>query len=103
HAVAFDAPGARIATGSEDQTARVWDAKTGKQLLSIKHPDFVHFVAFSPEGKQLVTGFGDGGIQVSNCEAGETVLMMGGEQQLGVPMSNAFAMSPDGIAHRDAE
>lgn len=44
--VAFSPDGTRIVTGSEDDTARVWDAKTGDVLLTLKHGYDVTSVAF---------------------------------------------------------
>ena len=35
-AVAFSPDGQRIVTGSQDQTAKVWDAASGKELLTLK-------------------------------------------------------------------
>ena len=35
NAAAFSPDGARIATVSEDRTARIWDARTGKQQLAL--------------------------------------------------------------------
>ncbi len=41
--VAFSPDGTRIVTGSEDQTAKVWDARTGTPLLELKgHTGQVH-------------------------------------------------------------
>ena len=41
--VAFSPDGTRIVTGSEDKTAKVWDARTGTPLLELKgHTDRVH-------------------------------------------------------------
>src|SRR5262249_61597124 len=43
--------GARIVTGSEDGTARVWDAKTGAELFSFKgHAGAVPRGAGPPDG-----------------------------------------------------
>ena len=55
--VAFSPDDKRIVTGSEDKTARVWDASTGKEVLQLKgHSSFVFSVAFSPDGKRIATG-----------------------------------------------
>ena len=49
--------GNRIASGSRDKTVRVWDAATGLEALSLKgHTSSVSSVAFSPDGKRIVSG-----------------------------------------------
>jgi WD40 repeat protein/serine/threonine protein kinase len=59
-AVAFSPDGSTILTGSEDKTARLWDAATGKPRGSpLGHRHKVWAVAFSPNGKTVLTGSGD--------------------------------------------
>jgi WD40 repeat protein len=55
HAVAFSPDGTKLATASEDSTARIWDAKTGKELHRLEHDGSVGAVAFSPDGTELAT------------------------------------------------
>ena len=44
------------ASASEDQTAKVWDAASGQELLTLKgHTGPVISVAWSPDGKRLAT------------------------------------------------
>jgi WD40 repeat protein len=58
--VAFSPDGQRIVTGSDDQTAKVWDSASGKELLTLKgHGSWVSSVAFSPDGQRIVTGSAD--------------------------------------------
>ena len=56
-AIAFSPGGKQVLTGSEDMTARLWDAATGLPLLAPLHHDGpVTLVAFSPDGQTVITG-----------------------------------------------
>ena len=52
--VAISLDGQRIVTGSSDNTAKVWEAANGRELLTLKgHNDWVLSVAFSPDGQRM--------------------------------------------------
>ena len=58
--MAFSPDGQRIVTGSDDQTAKVWEAASGRELLTLKgHSGGIWSVAFSPDGQRIVTGSRD--------------------------------------------
>ncbi|WP_316191849.1 MULTISPECIES: WD40 repeat domain-containing protein [unclassified Bradyrhizobium] len=52
-----------FASGSSDQTARLWDLRTGKELARLLHNSPVRAVKFSPNGRVLVTESGGGAWQ----------------------------------------
>ncbi len=56
--VAFSPDGTKIATGSEDGTARVFDAAASGELCRLNHDGPVRSVAFSPDGTKVATGSG---------------------------------------------
>ena len=53
NAVAFSPDGTRVATGSGDGSARVFDAATGAELARLDHDGPVNAVAFSPDGTRV--------------------------------------------------
>ena len=51
----------RVITGSLDNTAKLWDAGTGKEVLTLKgHSQEVTCVGISVSGRYVVTGSRDG-------------------------------------------
>jgi hypothetical protein len=62
--VSWSPDGTRLATGSEDGTAKVWDATGGRELLSLKGHVGEVVVSWSPDGMRLATGSEDGTAKV---------------------------------------
>jgi WD40 repeat protein len=56
-AVGFSPDGKLLASGGQDNTIKIWEVDTGKELYTLRGNDCtVNSVAFSPDGQVLVSG-----------------------------------------------
>ena len=52
--MAFSPDGRRLATGGEENTVKIWDVQTGRELHTLRgHNGDVYAVAFSPDGRPV--------------------------------------------------
>jgi WD40 repeat protein len=73
-AYTFSLDGGRLATGGEDNLARLWDPATGALLATCRgHTSKVLGVAFSPDGARLVTTSADGTVRQWDAATGREV------------------------------
>jgi len=93
-AVKYSPDGTLIASGSNDNTIKIWDAINGgsAKLNLVGHTNTVSSVAFSPDGKRLASTSWDGAVKIWNPISGKLIMSLLGH--LGEVWSVAF--SPDG-------
>ncbi|KAI2981556.1 WD40 repeat-like protein [Aspergillus niger CBS 101883] len=66
---AFSPDGKLVASGSSDQTVKIWDTATGSLQKILDHPATVYTVAFSSDNKLLASGSGDRFIRIWDTDA----------------------------------
>jgi hypothetical protein len=73
--VAFSADGKRLASGSQDKTVKVWDARTGREERTLLgHAARVGCVTFSPDGRLLASAGRDQRVVIWETSSGRQVL-----------------------------
>ena len=92
-AAGFSPDGKRIVTGSWDNTARIWDADTGKEIRQlIGHTNLLLAAVFSPDGKRIVTGSQDRTARIWDADTGKELRQLTGH----AGRVKAVGFSPDG-------
>ncbi len=105
--VAFSPDGKTFASGSNDNTIKLWSVDGGREIKTLSgHTDWVWAVAFSSDKKTLASGSLDKTIKLWNVETGQVIMTLTG-RVVGVetpPVDGlrdrngvqAVAFSPDG-------
>lgn len=98
--VAFSPDGQRIVTRSEDQTAKVWDAAKGQEVLTLKgHTAPVTSVAFSPDGNRVFSWDAQNNMLAWSTTTGRPVDPVNPPARL----QDRMARSPDGFLRAEAQ
>ncbi|NEP35876.1 caspase family protein, partial [Moorena sp. SIO3B2] len=91
--VSFSRDGQTLASGSDDNTIKLWNRKTGKLIRTLPgHTGPVNSVSFSPNGKTLASGSNDETIKLWNPKTGKLIRTLIGHDNV----VNSVSFSRDG-------
>jgi dipeptidyl aminopeptidase/acylaminoacyl peptidase len=91
--VAYSPDGSRIASASWDHTVKVWDARSGTEIATLRgHKAQVTSVAFSSDGSRIASASWDQTVKVWDARSGTEIATLRGH---GAQVSS-LAYSPDG-------
>lgn len=89
--LAFSPDARLLASGSKDNTVRLWDTERAFELRKlVGHTAWVKAVAFTPDGRWLATGAVDGVVKLWDVMSGRELKSLSGGGSI-----NTIAVSPD--------
>jgi WD40 repeat protein/transcriptional regulator with XRE-family HTH domain len=93
HDVIFSPDGTRLATVGPHNTAKVWDAVTGEELLTLAgHQEAILALAYRPDGSRIATASYDATTKIWDAATGAELLTLSGN----VSRHTGVVFSPDG-------
>ena len=93
-AISWSPDSTHIASGDSYNTVLVWDAKTGRNILTYQgHSKEVQAVAWSPNGKYIASGGHDKTVQVWDAATGQNIYTY--QKHSKAELVKALAWSPD--------
>lgn len=88
--------GKRLATLSDDETVKIWDTASAKELVSIQTgltaQNILRTISFSPDGKRITAPAGAHQVKIWDVETGKELLTLSGHTD----EVTAAIFSPDG-------
>lgn len=88
--LAFSRDGRILASGSEDNTVKLWHVRLGRELASFKHEAHVRLVVFSLDGNTLASEIDNGTLRVFR-----TVSLEEADEDLNTHLGVPQALKPD--------
>ncbi|OAD19000.1 Serine/Threonine protein kinase with repeats [Candidatus Thiomargarita nelsonii] len=77
--VTFSPDGRTLVAGSVNNTVKLWDVKTGKEIRTLKrHTKYVRSLSFSPDGRTLASGSDDNTIKLWDVSTGKMLATLEG-------------------------
>jgi WD40 repeat protein len=90
--VAFSPTGSSLASGDEEGFIKIWDAASGKEVLSWKaHAERVQDLAFSPDGRQIASASHDNNVGLWDANTGMALRTLSHTKEVW-----CVAFAPDG-------
>ncbi|OCK79913.1 WD40 repeat-like protein, partial [Lepidopterella palustris CBS 459.81] len=90
--VVLSPDGSRLASGSYNNSVRVWNVSTGKVEQTLRgHSDSILSVAFSPDGSRLVSGSSDNTVRVWNVVIGQVEQTLRGHSDLVLSVADSHS------------
>jgi len=92
-AVAIAPDGKTAISASRDNTLKIWDTQTGRELKTLTgHTNSVNAVAIAPDGKTAISASSDNTLKIWDTETGRELKTLTGHNY----WVNAVAIAPDG-------
>jgi eukaryotic-like serine/threonine-protein kinase len=91
--VTISPDGKQLASASFDNTVKLWDTATGREMLTLNgHTEWVTSVAFGPDGKLLASASSDKTVKLWDTTTGNEIRTLNGHAE----WVTSVAFSPDG-------
>jgi DNA-binding CsgD family transcriptional regulator len=93
YSVAFSPDGALLASGSQDESIKLWDVRTGECHCTLQgHSGWFRSVAWSLDGKMLASGSNDRSVKLWDVRTGQCLSTLQGHTNVVL----SVALSPKG-------
>jgi WD40 repeat protein len=93
YSAVFSPDGKLVLTASRDNTARIYEVSSGKELQVLSgHTDYVYSAVFSPDGKLALTASLDNTARIYEVSSGKELQVLSGHTE----SLNSAVFSPDG-------